>query len=157
MNGIYMLALIGPFSNMDDAAIAGLRNAAPLSHNEREWGGVVYRRGVNYFFTAPDPGEAFGVDLGPAYAALPGESPVADFHIHICAGRKELSLFFSPNDVVVNRGLHTIGYMLSLCDGNVHRYDPSQDEDGDEEVDYHSGRKLFLTIGHIVGWVDLRP
>jgi hypothetical protein len=157
VNGIYMLALIGPFSNVDDAAIAGLRDSAALSHNEREWGGVIYRRGQSYFYTVPDPGEAFGVDLGPAYAALPGESPVADFHVHICSPyNRAFSPFFSSSDATVNQGLHTVGYMMSLCDGNVHRYDPSQDERDDEEVDLHSGRVLYLTIGHIVGWIDLK-
>jgi hypothetical protein len=44
--------------------------------------------------------------------------------------------------------------MLSLCDGNVRRYDPSQDDRDDEVVHFTSGREIYLTCGHISGWVE---
>jgi hypothetical protein len=79
---------------------------------------------------------------------------VADFHTHICSvHNRPFADFFSPADAIANQGLHTVGYMLSLCDWNIRRYDPSQDERDDEEVDFHSGRVIYLTCGHIVGWV----
>ena len=79
---------------------------------------------------------------------------VADFHTHICSiHNKPFSPFFSSSDALANDGLHTVGYMLSLCDGYIRRFDPAQDDHDDEEVDFHSGRVIYLTIGHIVGWV----
>jgi hypothetical protein len=47
--------------------------------------------------------------------------------------------------------------MLSLCDWNIRRYDPAQDDRDDEEVDFTSGRIIYLTCGHIVGWVPPVP
>jgi hypothetical protein len=44
--------------------------------------------------------------------------------------------------------------MLSLCDGNVRRYDPSQDDRDDEVVHFISGREIYLTCGHISGWIE---
>jgi hypothetical protein len=44
--------------------------------------------------------------------------------------------------------------MLSLCDGNVRRYDPSQDDRDDEVVHFTSGREIYLTCGHVSGWID---
>src|SRR5438067_6398929 len=35
--------------------------------------------------------------------------------------------------------------------------DPSQDDRDDEEVDFRSGRVIYLTCGHIVGWVPPLP
>ena len=61
------------------------------------------------------------------------------------------------SDLIVNQELHTVGYMLSLCDWNIRRYDPSQDDRDDEEVDFRSGRVIYLTCGHIVGWVPPLP
>jgi hypothetical protein len=79
---------------------------------------------------------------------------VADFHTHICSvHNRPFSTFFSSSDALANEGLHTVGYMLSLCDGYIRRFDPVQDDQDDEEVDFHSGRVIYLTIGHIVGWV----
>jgi len=92
----------------------------------------------------------FGVDLGEFYAP----DVVADFHTHICSvHNRPFSTFFSSSDAIANQGLHTVGYMLSLCDGYIRRFDPAQDDQDDEEVDFHSGRVIYLTIGHIVGWV----
>jgi hypothetical protein len=90
------------------------------------------------------------VDLGEFY----GQDVVADFHTHICSIHNQpFADFFSPADAYANQGLHTVGYMLSLCDWNIRRYDPAQDERDDEEVDFRSGRVIYLTCGHIVGWV----
>ncbi len=54
----------------------------------------------------------------------------------------------------MNTGFHTVGYMLSLCDGQVRRYDPSQDDRDDEVVHFTSGREIYLTCGHITGWIE---
>jgi hypothetical protein len=139
------------FATIDEAAISGLTHAAAICDPRYECGGVV--RAVNGVYEASGlitSRRPFGVDLGEFY----GPDVVADFHTHICSiHNKPFSTFFSASDAFANQGLHTVGYMLSLCDGYIRRYDPSQDDRDDEEVDFHSGRVIYLTIGHIVGWV----
>jgi hypothetical protein len=142
---------MGVFATVDEAAISGLTHAAAICNPRYECGGVV--RAVNGGFEASGlitSRRSFGVDLGEFY----GPDVVADFHTHICSiHNKPFSPFFSSSDAIANQGLHTVGYMLSLCDGYIRRFDPSQDDRDDEEVDFHSGKVIYLTIGHIVGWV----
>jgi len=149
-----LLAAATVFATIDEAAISGLQHAAAICDPRYECGGVV--RVVEGGFEASPPISSklpFGVDLGEFY----GPDVVADFHTHICSIHNEpFADFFSTSDAIANQGLHTVGYMLSMCDWNIRRYDPTQDDRDDEEVDFHSGRVLYLTIGHIVGWVPTR-
>ena len=138
------------FATMDEAAIEGLKHAADICDPRYECGGVVRQVPggfvVSVLMTSKKP---FGVDLGEVY----GPDVVADFHTHICSiHHKPFADFFSSADAMANQGLRTVGYMLSLCDHNIRRYDPKQDNRDDEEVDFHSGRVIYLTCGHIVGW-----
>jgi hypothetical protein len=148
---VHLLAL-GVFATMDEAAIEGLKRAAADCDPRYECGGVV--RVVEGGFQASDlitSNKPFGVDLEPFYGA---GAVVADFHTHICSiHNKPFADFFSLSDTIVNQELHTVGYMLSLCDWNIRRFDPTQDDRDDEEVDFQSGRVIYLTCGHIVGWV----
>jgi hypothetical protein len=148
---VSLVAALTVFATIDEAAVSGLTHAAAICNPRYECGGVV--RAVNGGFEASGlitSRRPFGVDLGEFY----GRDVVADFHTHICSiHNKPFSPFFSSSDAFANQGLHTVGYMLSLCDGYIRRYDPSQDDRDDEEVDFHSGKVIYLTIGHIVGWV----
>lgn len=144
------LLALAVFATMDEAAIEGLKHAADICDPRYECGGVVRQVpggfAVSVLMTSKKP---FGVDLGEVY----GPDVVADFHTHICSiHNKPFADFFSSADAMANEGLRTVGYMLSLCDHNIRRYDPRQDNRDDEEVDFHSGRVIYLTIGHIVGW-----
>jgi hypothetical protein len=146
------LLALAVFATIDETAIDALKHAAATCDPHYECGGVVRKVAGGYqaseLITSWKP---FGVDLEGLYAP----DVVADFHTHICSiHNRPFAAFFSPSDAMVNQGLHTVGYMLSLCDRNIRRYDPSQDERDDEEVDFHSGRVIYLTIGHIVGWVS---
>jgi hypothetical protein len=145
------LLALALFMTVDEAAIDALKRAAAECDPRYECGGVV--RAVPGGFEASvltTSNRAFGVDLELLY----GPEVVADFHTHICSiHNRPFANFFSPADALANEGLHTVGYMLSLCDWNIRRYDPAQDEHDDEEVDFRSGRVLYLTCGHIVGWV----
>jgi hypothetical protein len=145
------LLALAVFATMDEAALEALKHAAAVCDPRYECGGVVQRVPGGFeasaLFSSKKP---FGVDLGEFY----GPDVVADFHTHICSIHNQaFADFFSPADAYANQGLHTVGYMLSLCDWNIRRYDPAQDERDDEEVDFTSGRVIYLTCGHIVGWV----
>ena len=149
------LLALALFATMDEAALDALKHAAAVCDPRYECGGVVRRVPGGYeasaLFSSKKP---FGVDLGEFY----GPDVVADFHTHICSiHNKPFADFFSPADAYANQGLHTVGYMLSLCDWNIRRYDPAQDDRDDEEVDFTSGRIIYLTCGHIVGWVPSVP
>ena len=146
-----LIAAVTVFATMDEAAISGLKHAAAICNPNYECGGVVRRVPGGFeasgLITSRRP---FDVDLGEFY----GPDVVADFHTHICsAHNKPFADFFSPSDAIANQGLHTVGYMLSLCDWNIRRFDPVQDDSDALEVDFHSGRVIYLTIGHIVSWV----
>jgi len=143
------------FATIDEAAIDGLKHAAAICSPRFECGGVVRSVPGGYRASAPiSSRKPFGVDLGEFY----GPDVVADFHTHICSiHNKAFADFFSLSDAIVNQGLHTVGYMLSLCDWNIRRYDPTQDDRDDEEVDFQSGRVIYLTCGHIVGWISPDP
>jgi hypothetical protein len=149
------LLALAVFTTMDEAAIEALKRAAANCDPRYECGGVV-RRVAGGFEASPliSTYKPFGVDLEEFY----GPDVVADFHTHICSiHNAPFANFFSAADVIANQGLHTVGYMLSLCDSNIRRYDPSQDDRDDEEVDFRSGRVIYLTCGHIVGWVPPSP
>lgn len=147
------------FTNIDDAAKAALTMAYQRCDPNYECGGVIShldipglgeRYLVSHIVTSRRP---FGVDLSTLYGYYTSDV-VADFHTHICSvHNKDFANFFSAGDQITNTGLHTVGYMFSYCDHNIHRFDPSQDDRDDEEVDFHSGKVIYLTIGHIVGWV----
>lgn len=146
-----ILALLA-FATMDEAAIDGLKSAYRNCDARYECGGVVthLRTGGYTWQGLTTSNRPNGLSLEDLYKVY-DKSVVADFHTHPCVGNKPLNNFFSMGDVLSNDGLHTVGYMLSLCDLNIRRFDPAQDERDDEEIDFHSGRVLYMTSGHIVG------
>ena len=154
-----MISLIfAIFGDMDSAASAALTAARDDCPRQYECGGVIYEDSEHhYHLSAPlTSHKHFGLDI-PQYTEERSEGwrIVADYHTHICSRHNQLfANFFSPADAIVNQAFHTVGYMLSLCDGNVRRYDPSQDDQDDEVVQFTSGREIYLTCGHISGWVE---
>jgi hypothetical protein len=152
MVNLFTLAV---FATMDEAAIEALKHAAATCDPRYECGGVVRKVEGGFVASALTSSyKPFGVDLEEWY----GPDVVADFHTHICSiHNAPFANFFSLADALANQGLHTVGYMLSLCDRNIRRYDPTQDDRDDEEVDFRSGRVIYLTCGHIVGWVAPMP
>ena len=147
------------FGDMDSAASAALTAARDDCPRQYECGGVIYEDSERqYHVSAPlTSHKHFGLDIPQYTEGRPeGWRIVADYHTHICSQHNRLfANFFSPADAIVNQVFHTVGYMLSLCDGNVRRYDPSQDDQDDEVVHFTSGREIYLTCGHISGWVEL--
>jgi hypothetical protein len=153
-----MISLIfAIFGDMDSAAIAALTVARECPRHY-ECGGVIYEDSEHHFrVSAPLTSyKPFGLDILQYTEARPdGWRIVADYHTHICSQHNRMfANYFSAADAYTNQGFHTVGYMLSLCDGNVRRYDPSQDDRDDEVVQFMSGREIYLTCGHISGWIE---
>lgn len=152
-----------PSQSLEEVARAGLIEAYKCSQQKRECGGVIYEfieaGGRKWYFRSPieTSNKPFGVEIKAIGEPAPaGTKMVADFHVHICSvHNKDFSAFFSVGDVIVNQAMHTVGYMLDSCSGEIHRFDPAQDAVDDEEVDFKSGLVLYLTIGHVSGWISL--
>lgn len=146
------------FLSIDDAAIHALKLAYQACNPHYECGGVIRKTKEGYVISDIVSNlKPFNVDLSGPYGD--GLNVVADFHTHICSAQNlPFAQFFSKTDVITDDGLHISGYMLDLCTGNIHRYVPGVDDEDDEEVDFKphpdgSRLTIFLTIGHIVGWV----
>jgi len=148
------------YATIEQASRAALIEAYECGGRRYECGGVIYRLSNGAFaYSAPETSHRpFGVEITALSAPPPaGATMVADYHQHICSIHNlPFAEFFSPADALVDQGFHLIGYMLDTCTGDIHRYDSSQDDADDEEVDLHSGKTFYLTIGHISDWVDLR-
>lgn len=156
---LVVLAVLGlaGFKSVDEAAIAALSEAkvctthVPKSMLGRECGGYIYQTKDGYEYTAPiTSGSPNSIDLIGVYNLQ--WNWVADYHTHPCVGHKELNEYFSMQDILSNEGLKLTGYMLNLCTGHVRRWAFGDDKD-DIEVDFHSGYTIYLTSGHIVGFV----
>jgi hypothetical protein len=151
-----------PFIYELNAAKYALRLAYDCSKNKRECGGVIYKKDNLYYVTTPITSNLpFGIDLSSYWdnknAPTSRHVVTADYHIHICVKENaDFANFFSPSDAEVNDGLHINGYILSICDMRIREFNPKQDPKGDIEVDFKSGKKIYLTSGHIVDWVEDR-
>jgi hypothetical protein len=148
---ITLIALLA-FSSIDEAAVAALTESKYHCSQQYECGGYIFQ-GVDgrYNYTPPMTSHRpSSLDMTAVYVTR--HDWVADYHTHPCVGVTPLNEVFSFQDVMSNKGLHFPGYMLSLCSGYVRRWAEGDPED-DFEVDYTSGRKLFLAAGHIVGVV----
>jgi hypothetical protein len=155
------------YSSIDVAAHDALIDAYNCGEQKQECGGVIYQddRSRAYTYTVPiTSGKPFGVTIPYLYSVPPpvGTRVVADYHNHICSPRNAMfAAYFSFADASVNQGFHIVGYMLDGCTGNIHRYDPAQDDRDDEEVDFkpHADGTIkppfYLTVGHISGWIDI--
>lgn len=151
------LLFMGFFASMDDAALDGLREAKWCSMNHRECGGAVYVLPDGRFTRSGNlSGDMRSVGLGPALA--PGLYPpawhlVASWHVHTCEpgtdGRDHYAEYFSDADVNLYAVFWIQGYMLDLCTGTVHVFDPFVDKAGDAEDPRES-------VGHVRGFIDPR-
>jgi hypothetical protein len=145
-------------TSIEQVARAALIEAYNCGQQRRECGGVIYYDGKRYTYTVPvSSNKPFGVEV-PALAQEPpaGLQLVADYHNHICSARnRPFAGLFSEADVLVDAGFKIIGYMLDGCTGNIHRFNPAVDERDNVEVDFVSGRVIYLTTGYISGWIDI--
>lgn len=149
-----LLALSFDPTNLEDVAREALSKSARCSQGVRECGGVIYRKpDGSYVASEPAVGVTYGVDMGQFYFG--NTLPIAaDYHVHICGPHnRRFANYFSPADGMVNEGFHTIGYMLSLCDHNIRRFDPQELPREVMVIQFHSGKELEMPIGHVVGWL----
>lgn len=150
------------FTQEVNAAKYALRLAYSCSNNIKECGGIIFKRDNVIYVTTPIEGTSFGVDIG-RYWEKDGLNSrykiIADYHVHICNKHNvDFANYFSSADAYANQGLHTVGYMLSICDMGIRVYDPNYDPRDDIEVDFKSGKKIYLTQGRLVDWaLDLTP
>lgn len=146
------------FATIELASRSALIDAYNCGEQRRECGGVIYHEGRGYYYSEPvTQDHRFAVTIPAlAFVAPSGSVMVADYHNHICSVRnKPFAQYFSAGDALADSHFEIVGYMLDGCTGNIKRYDPRQDEREDIEVDLVSGKKFYLTSGHVSGWVDV--
>jgi hypothetical protein len=155
-----ILPALALYATMELASRDALIDAYNCGEQRQECGGVIYETPEHQFaYTVPITShKPFGVVVPYLYSVPPpgGWRVVADYHNHICNTRNKMfAEFFSPADGMVNEGFHVIGYMLSGCSGNIHRFDPDERPRDVMVVHFNTGRELELPIGHISGWINI--
>lgn len=114
-------------------------------------------------FIAKDPNGKFAV--GPARTDYSGDSVriranapedwdvVATVHTHPCIEGHFPNLF-SSQDMAGSIMAHTIGYMVSLCTGDVHEFDYMIDSPNNVHLEDEG---VWLSAGRVIGRVDAFP
>lgn len=109
------------FFTLDDAAVAGLRAAMPLSR-VHEYGGAVLERAGRYYATEPVTNRRianieFTVVVPESYRIA------AIYHTH--PDGSDESDTFSPNDVRQAKTLNVVSYIGVMADRTIRLYDPN--------------------------------
>ena len=118
---------VGPFDSMDEAAVAALDYANPLSMRDGlEYYGLIYRDpGTGLFHvTVPVVGEPLGIppEVADSVQVPEGAEVVAGYHTHAAVG----SPMFSQDDIdVADAGLDGGVIYAATPQGVVLRYEPT--------------------------------
>ncbi len=106
---------------VDDAAMAGLREAMPQSRSY-EYGGAVLESAGRYYATAPVTNRrTANIDFSVVVPA--GHRIAAIYHTHP-SGEPQSDLF-SPNDVRQAKALNVVSYIGVMADRTIRLYDPN--------------------------------
>ena len=116
------------FDTADAAARAAFSHATELTR-KYEAGGLILRslRTGKFHFTVPfTEGKPTEISIAKS-GHYGGFLLVGDYHTHTCQADPEDAEQFSPEDTAGNQAYGDIGWMLDLCSGLVHKYDPLLD------------------------------
>jgi RHS repeat-associated protein len=111
-----------PFATVEDAAKAGLREAAPIG-SVYEYAGAVFSSGSGYYATYP---VTINDTNDFAFRLETGVNPVAIYHTHPLGGYDDavFSTLFSPSDLRRSEGLGITSYIGVYHDRSIRFYDP---------------------------------
>lgn len=150
------------FDSMNEAGVNALRAAAQQSLYY-EYGGVIVHNTKTgaYGFSFPSTdyaGDHLGIDDDPASYDEDAKI-VGDFHTHPCLPYSHIPGVFSDADLADARITGHVGYMLDLCTGDVHFFDPAVDK-ADEPTEHDLFELMLgghhgMAKGHIVGHVPV--
>ncbi|MDX6769877.1 MAG: DUF4329 domain-containing protein [Elusimicrobiota bacterium] len=108
------------FIAVEDAAVAGLREAMPLSRSY-EYGGAVLSSEGRYYFTEPVTNRRTA-NIDFSVAVPRGYRLAAIYHTHPDEG--DQTDLFSPNDVRQAKALEVVSYIGVMRDRTVRVFDP---------------------------------
>jgi hypothetical protein len=111
-----LLLVPGFFGSVQDAATAGLQQAAEL-HSCHEFAGAVIQDGSAFFVTPLTEGQDDRVNF--KIVLRPGEKIAAVFHTHPACVRTGLQRTFSVGDVGVAHQLGVPSYLGAIVSGGV--------------------------------------
>lgn len=115
------------FDSATEAATVALKIVAKIAPYY-EYSGVVLGRPDGTFVLPPPntqfSGDSSRSDVDPASYKIP---IVAGYHTHPCLPYSHVPGVFSPQDLRWARVSKTPEYMLDMCTGDVHLYDPAVD------------------------------
>lgn len=118
----------------NEAAVVALHAVSTISPYY-EYSGVILQR-PDGKFVLPIPstqfaGDSSHSDVDPTSYKAP---IVAGYHTHPCLPYSHVPGIFSPQDLRWARVTKTPEYMLDMCTGDVHLYDPATDKLTPEQV-----------------------
>lgn len=111
-----------PYATMDEAAVAALRAAMPLSERFENGGFILLRDGA-YYYSDPVSNRRTG-HIAFRAAVPAGASMAAVYHTHPDDG--DASKLFSGDDVREAKALGVPSYIGVMADGTVRRYEPGK-------------------------------
>lgn len=171
MKGLVMLACLVPLalSAMPDPARslewAGLQAekhlAAVPAAAKFEYTGIVVQRANGTYAWSAYPTTNSSVDsvrVHPKDMLLPGETLAGLYHNHPCMPQSHFNRLLSKPDVMLSYIWGVPMFMLDMCTGDVHVYDPLHDHVRDtgetvkvEDLDTCTPITMVLPRGRIVG------
>lgn len=111
------------YKTVDEAIIAAMEQAIPLS-KDYEYGGVIYKYKGAFYFTAPGTSKSNRhVNITARFPK--GSKLLALYHTHPPGDESDL---FSGNDVTTSQKLKLPYYMGSYADGSIKVFTPGKSE-----------------------------
>lgn len=145
-----LLESLPSYATLEEAGVHAIEKAYACSHYY-ECGGPIAQKPDGRYVVGPVRSDASGDSVGMSHTVPAGWKLVADYHTHPCLADTHYVDFFSPQDLSNSFSSKIIGFMGSLCDGNVHEFDPSRDSPNDVKVD----DDIYLTHGRIIGKISV--
>jgi len=146
------------YDTLEEAGVRASLRASQCSF-VYECGGAIAQRPDGKFVVGPVMSSYSGDSVEVPHGVPDGWKLVADFHTHPCLSSSHTPSYFSGPDVANSVRYHIVGFVVDLCTGLVHEFDPSKLSGEGAKAALSGG---YSTLGKIVGHItvnglDLEP
>ena len=142
------------YDTLEEAGVQASQRAANCSHYY-ECGGIIALRPSDHkYVVGPVQSSRSGDSVHFERNAPLGWKVVANYHSHPCLPDTHYVDFFSPEDLMGDTMNKEPGFMVNLCTGDVHEFDPSRDSPNDTLV---GDEGIYSTHGRTVGNIGKSP
>jgi hypothetical protein len=142
--------MLPAYDTIEEAGVHGAQRAYQCSQ-AYECGGPIAQRPDGKYVVGPIHSDYDGASVTINHGVPRGWKLVGDYHSHPCNAESHEVAYFSPSDLGGNTFMHIIGFMVDLCTGQVHEFDPSRDQPDNEEPATSPG--IHITQGRIIGHI----